>query len=166
MAVDVSWCATTTIVNGRILQGFIRKHDQSQFATLHFREAIFRANSQRIIFSAKSWKILIGLILSFKFKFVFCNWRKSNFDNHDFECKLKLIAVWLIVWFIRSSEVVRSCPIFFLYFDMPPKNKDFFQKVHRAVFIFEHTCPYAQWAHMHRFLSIRLSVTRPKFTRS
>ncbi len=26
------------------------------------------------------------------------------------------------------------------------------------VLIFEHTCAYARWAHMHRFLSVRLSV--------
>ncbi len=25
---------------------------------------------------------------------------------------------------------------------------------------FEHTCAYARWAHMHRFLSVRLSVCR------
>ncbi len=31
--------------------------------------------------------------------------------------------------------------------------------------VFEHTCAYAWWAHMHRFvcLSVRLSVTEPKF---
>ena len=30
--------------------------------------------------------------------------------------------------------------------------------------IFEHTCAYALWAHMHRFLSVRPSVPGPKFT--
>ena len=31
--------------------------------------------------------------------------------------------------------------------------------------LFEHTCAYAQWAHMHRFLSVCLSVTGPKLRR-
>ena len=29
--------------------------------------------------------------------------------------------------------------------------------------LFEHTCAYARWAHVHHFLSVRLSVTSPKF---
>ncbi len=28
--------------------------------------------------------------------------------------------------------------------------------------IFEPTCAYARWAHMHRFASVRLDVTGPK----
>ena len=35
-----------------------------------------------------------------------------------------------------------------------------------SVCVVEHTCAYARWAHMHRFLSVCLSVTGPKFTRS
>ena len=31
------------------------------------------------------------------------------------------------------------------------------------VVLLEHTCAYARWAHVHRFLSVRLSVTGPKF---
>ncbi len=33
---------------------------------------------------------------------------------------------------------------------------------HRFGTLFEHTCAYARWALIHRFLSVCLSVTRPK----
>ncbi len=51
-----------------------------------------------------------------------------------------------------------SKPLGCAYISAHPSEKN-------QIALFDHTCAYAWWAHMHRFLSVCLSQTYPKFRR-
>ncbi len=72
---------------------------------------------------------------------------------HDF-------LVTFFIWWERGPGPGASLTYEIAKFPRPPWTLKYFKP---PIQIFEPTCVYALWAHMHRFLSVWLSVTTLKF---